>query len=102
MRDRSASIATLNLCGRASCRTSLLGDTSRRRICSAGAVGLAPDFSPETIFISYSRSDGREFAEKFERRLAEEAGIRSWRDLNSMVVDDVWQEAQLRPFMRRG
>jgi TIR domain len=38
------------------------------------------EFSPETIFISYSRSDGRAFAEAFERRLEEEAGIRAWRD----------------------
>jgi TIR domain/NB-ARC domain len=45
---------------------------------------LAPDFSPETIFISYSRSDGRVFAEAFERRLGEEAGIKSWRDLKSI------------------
>ena len=45
---------------------------------------MAPDFSPETIFISYSRSDGRVFAEAFERRLGEEAGIRSWRDLKSI------------------
>jgi hypothetical protein len=45
---------------------------------------LAPDFSPETIFISYSRSDGRVFAEAFERRLGEEAGIRSWRDLKNI------------------
>jgi len=45
---------------------------------------LATDFSPETIFISYSRSDGRVFAEAFERKLGEEAGIRSWRDLKSI------------------
>jgi hypothetical protein len=43
------------------------------------------DFSPDTIFISYSRSDGRGFAEKFERRLEEEAGIHAWRDLKSIV-----------------
>jgi TIR domain/NB-ARC domain len=42
------------------------------------------EFSPETIFISYSRSDGREFAEAFERRLEDEAGIRAWRDLKSV------------------
>jgi hypothetical protein len=42
------------------------------------------EFSPETIFISYSRSDGRDFAEKFERRLEEEAGIHAWRDLKSV------------------
>ena len=35
-------------------------------------------FSPEgRIFISYSRSDGRAFAETFERRLVDEAGVRS-------------------------
>lgn len=39
--------------------------------------------SPETIFISYARSDGRDFAEAFERRLAGE-GIRSWRDIKDM------------------
>ena len=42
------------------------------------------DFSPETIFISYSRKDGREFAEAFERRLEQEAGIHAWRDLKSI------------------
>jgi hypothetical protein len=42
------------------------------------------EFSPETIFIFYSRSDGRAFAEVFERRLEEEAGIRAWRDLKSV------------------
>jgi len=42
------------------------------------------DFSPETICISYSRSDGRKFAEAFELRLMEEAGIKSWRDLKSI------------------
>ena len=35
------------------------------------------------IFISYSRSDGRAFAEAFEERLAGE-GIRSWRDIKDM------------------
>ena len=44
---------------------------------------MAMEFSPETIFISYSRSVGRAFA--FERRLEEEAGIRAWRDLKSIV-----------------
>ena len=43
------------------------------------------DFSRETlIFISYSRKDGREFAEAFERRLEQEAGIHAWRDLKSI------------------
>jgi WD40 repeat protein len=57
--------------------------------------GLAPEhwsfdrlemsqFSPNRIFISYSRSDGREFAEAFERRLEAEAGIKSWRDLKDV------------------
>ena len=46
------------------------------------------EFSPETIFISYSRADGREFAEAFERRLEHE-GIRSWRDLKSMEAGDI-------------
>src|SRR4051794_25553801 len=45
--------------------------------------GMASEFSPERIFISYSRSDGRAFAEALERRLAE-AGITFWRDLKSM------------------
>ncbi len=36
------------------------------------------EFSREgRIFISYSRSEGRAFAEAFERRLVDEAGIRS-------------------------
>src|SRR5215813_12456205 len=43
---------------------------------------------PDRIFISYSRADGREFAEAFERRLEHE-GIRSWRDLKSMEGDDI-------------
>jgi TIR domain/NB-ARC domain len=42
----------------------------------------------ERIFISYSRADGRAFAEALERRL-EEAGIKSWRDLKSMEGDDI-------------
>ena len=45
-------------------------------------------FSPNTIFISYSRADGRNFAEAFERRLEHE-GIRSWRDLKSMEAGDI-------------
>jgi hypothetical protein len=43
---------------------------------------------PDTIFISYSRADGRDFAEAFERRLERE-GIRSWRDLKSMEAGDI-------------
>jgi hypothetical protein len=43
---------------------------------------------PDRIFISYSRSDGREFAEAFECRLERE-GIRSWRDLKSMEAGDI-------------
>src|SRR5216684_4003674 len=42
----------------------------------------------DRIFISYSRADGREFAELFERRL-EGAGIKSWRDLKSMGSGDI-------------
>jgi hypothetical protein len=49
---------------------------------------LAMDFSPETIFISYSRSDGRAFAEDFERRLKREACITAWRDLKNIVGGD--------------
>jgi hypothetical protein len=41
------------------------------------------------IFISYSRTDGRAFAEAFERRLEDEAGITSWRDLKSMGSGDI-------------
>ena len=40
------------------------------------------------IFISYSRGDGREFAETFERRLTE-SGITAWRDLKSMESGDI-------------
>jgi TIR domain len=46
------------------------------------------DFSPPTIFISYSRSDGRGFAEDFERRLEAE-GLHAWRDLKSMEAGDI-------------
>ena len=42
------------------------------------------EFSEPTIFISYSRGDGRAFAEAFEKRLEDDAGIRSWRDLKSV------------------
>ena len=49
---------------------------------------MVSDFSPEQIFISYSRSDGRTFAEAFERRLERE-GIRAWRDLKSMGAGDI-------------
>ncbi len=41
------------------------------------------------IFISYSRTDGRDFAEAFERQLKDDAGIRSWRDLTSMGSGDI-------------
>jgi len=41
-------------------------------------------FSPDHIFISYARSDGRGFAEAFEQRIVAEAGIKSWRDLASI------------------
>jgi hypothetical protein len=44
--------------------------------------------SPDRIFISYSRADGREFAEAFEHRLKHE-GIWSWRDLKSMEAGDI-------------
>jgi hypothetical protein len=44
---------------------------------------IGMEFSPETIFISYSRTDGREFAEALERRLEGE-GIKSWRDVKSV------------------
>jgi hypothetical protein len=43
---------------------------------------------PPRVFISYSRADGRTFAEAFEHRL-EEAGITSWRDLRDMEGDDI-------------
>ena len=42
-----------------------------------------------SIFISYSRSDGDAFAKAFERRLENQAGIRSWRDLKSMGSGDI-------------
>jgi hypothetical protein len=45
-------------------------------------------FSSDTIFISYSRSDGRAFAEAFERRLEAE-GLHTWRDLKSMEAGDI-------------
>ena len=41
------------------------------------------EFSRQHLFISYSRSDGRAFAEEFERRIAAE-GLPSWRDLKSV------------------
>ncbi len=50
---------------------------------------MRTEFSPERIFISYSRADGRAFAEALERRLVDEAGIRSWRDLKSMEGGDI-------------
>ena len=45
-------------------------------------------FAAGTIFISYSRSDGRDFAETFERRLEAE-GIHAWRDLKDMGAGDI-------------
>jgi hypothetical protein len=45
--------------------------------------------SSPRIFISYSRGDGRDFAEAFERRLEHDAGIRSWRDLKSMGSGEI-------------
>jgi hypothetical protein len=42
------------------------------------------ELSRETIFTSYSRTDGRAFAEKFEQKLEHETGIKSWRDLRSV------------------
>jgi WD40 repeat protein len=51
------------------------------------------EFSPVRIFISYARSDGRAFAEKLERRLQKEAGIRSWRDLKDVISDDIRAQA---------
>ena len=45
-------------------------------------------FAAGTIFISYSRSDGRDFAETFERRLQAE-GIHAWRDLKNMGAGDI-------------
>src|SRR5215472_10889803 len=48
-------------------------------------------FSPDTIFISYSRSDGRDFAEAFERRIEAE-GLHAWRDLKSMEAGDIRQQ----------
>src|SRR4051812_2448016 len=51
---------------------------------------MALEFSPETIFISYSRADGRAFAEVFEQRLKQEhPPIKSWRDLKSMKGEDI-------------
>ncbi len=46
------------------------------------------DFAAAPVFISYSRSDGRAFAEAFERRLAAE-GIHTWRDLTDMGAGDI-------------
>ena len=44
---------------------------------------------PERISISYSRADGRAFAEALARRLVDEAGIRSWRALKSLGRGDI-------------
>jgi hypothetical protein len=45
-------------------------------------------FAAPTIFISYSRSDGRDFAETFQRRLIAE-GIHAWRDLKNVGGGDI-------------
>ena len=45
-------------------------------------------FAAGKIFISYSRSDGRDFAETFEQRLEAE-GIHAWRDLKNMGAGDI-------------
>lgn len=47
-----------------------------------------PEFSPPRVFISYSRKDGRPFAEDFER-LLEKEGLTSWRDLKDIESGDV-------------
>jgi hypothetical protein len=44
--------------------------------------------SPDRTFISYSRSDGRDFAESFEHRLESEE-IKSWRDIKDMSSGDI-------------
>ena len=43
---------------------------------------------PPRIFISYSRSDGRAFAEAFEERLAGEE-IHAWRDIRDMGSGEI-------------
>ncbi len=45
-------------------------------------------WAPDPVFISYSRADGREFAEAFGRRLEAE-GLHAWRDLKSMGAGDI-------------
>jgi hypothetical protein len=56
-----------------------------------GGSAMSLSFSPDTIFISYSRADGRDFAEAFERRLEAE-GLHAWRDLKSMEAGDIRQQ----------
>ena len=48
-----------------------------------------PPESPR-IFISYARSDGKEFAADLRRRLVEECHFSLWRDLNEMVGGKDW------------
>ncbi|WP_027184533.1 TIR domain-containing protein [Desulfovibrio inopinatus] len=42
------------------------------------------EFSPPRVFVSYSRSDGRECAEDFEEKIQKDE-LTSWRDLKSVV-----------------
>ena len=46
------------------------------------------DQPQKAIFISYSRSDGRTFAEAFEDQLKGE-GIHSWRDIKDMSSGEI-------------
>ncbi|MDB5406963.1 MAG: hypothetical protein JWL84_1875 [Rhodospirillales bacterium] len=74
-------------------RTSAAPDDSAPLELAYWMIGREMQFSPETIFISYSRADGRLFAESLERRLESEAGIRSWRDLKSIESGDIRRQA---------
>ena len=56
-------------------------------------------FAAGKIFISYSRSDGRDFAETFERRLEAE-GIHAWYDLKDMGAGDILPRCCERSRMR--
>ena len=60
------------------------------------------DFSPARIFISYSRADGRVFAEALERRLVDEADIRSWRDIRDMESGDILTQVLRGPAANSG
>jgi hypothetical protein len=53
------------------------------------------EFSPPRTFISYSRSDGREFAERFEERIAAE-GLTAWRDMKSVEGGEDIRQQVLR------